>query len=607
MLGQYASRWPAISAVPPAPVRPPTRARGPRIDDVSALPRIRLGDRAGPRDGGVSPRGAACGLRERNRGRTRARDALDWRGATAPSPIDLDGSVGEGGGQILRTALSLSAVTGRPFSIDRVRPTALKPGLRPQHREAARAVAAPRRRPSSTATRSAPPSSSSAPPPGRAPATRPSTSGTAGSTPLLFQTVCWPLALAGAPSALTLRGGTHQDHAPSFHYLALVWAPAVARLGFRFALELPGGGVLPGGRRRVHRPHRAGPARSRRSTSRHRGTLLEVEVVSMVGGLGYEVAERQAARALRRLRELGISAEAERVPVPARALDAAATCSSSSSFERTRAGHGAVTRPRALARGDGGPRRRGLRAPPRGRGGGGPPARRPAPPPRGAGGCPGHPASPAGVAPSVRYSVSEVTCTSLTNAEVIRRFLDVEVAVEGRDGRGGRGADRAPGLPGRGLAAERPRVRPRAQEGPAPSHSQRCLRKNRYSSTGSATIAADHHRDRHLVRDDLQVHPEEAGHEVERQEDGGDEGEPRHHRREPVVDVREVGVLCRGQEVALGVHLLGEPHRVVHHVAEVDRGLPLHHAGARAAPGWRRPRAAAPAACAAPTAGAGPG
>jgi RNA 3'-terminal phosphate cyclase (ATP) len=58
-----------------------------------------------------------------------------------PLPIVLDGGAGEGGGQILRTALSLSAITGKPFSIVRVRASRLKPGLRPQHREAARAVA----------------------------------------------------------------------------------------------------------------------------------------------------------------------------------------------------------------------------------------------------------------------------------------------------------------------------------------------------------------------------------------------------------------------------------------------------------------------------------
>jgi RNA 3'-terminal phosphate cyclase (ATP) len=112
-------------------------------------------------------------------------------------PIVLDGTAGEGGGQILRTALALSAVTGKPFTVTRLRAERLKPGLRPQHREATRAVALltdaevagdevgssrlefrPRRK--------------------AAPGAYAFDVGTAGSTPLLFQTLCWPLALAGA-------------------------------------------------------------------------------------------------------------------------------------------------------------------------------------------------------------------------------------------------------------------------------------------------------------------------------------------------------------------------------------------------------------------------
>src|SRR5512143_2652626 len=257
-----------------------------------------------------------------------------------PLPIVLDGSAGEGGGQILRTALALSAITGRPFTLVRARANRLKPGLRPQHREAARAVAAlcdaevkgddvgssrlefrPRR--------------------AAAPGEFTLDIGTAGSTPLLFQTVCWPLALAGAPSTVTLRGGTHQDHAPSFHYLALVWAPAVARLGFKFGLELQAAGFYPEGggefTAAVEPAHPMPPL-----DLRQRGTLQEVEVVSMVGGLGYEIADRQASRALRGLREAGISAQAERVPVPAR-LSKGGHVLIVSTFERTRAGHGAVS------------------------------------------------------------------------------------------------------------------------------------------------------------------------------------------------------------------------------------------------------------------------
>ena len=108
----------------------------------------------------------------------------------------LDGSQGEGGGQILRTALSLSAITGKPFSITQLRANRLKPGSAPStaRRPAPSRGSSTR---SSSATRSARPGSSSvrgAPPVAGEWALD---VGTAGSTPLLFQTVCWPLALAG--------------------------------------------------------------------------------------------------------------------------------------------------------------------------------------------------------------------------------------------------------------------------------------------------------------------------------------------------------------------------------------------------------------------------
>lgn len=344
-------------------------------------------------------------------------------------PIVLDGSAGEGGGQILRTALSLSAITGKPFTITKIRANRLKPGLRPQHREAVRSVARlvdaevsgeqigsmrlefrPRRR-----------------------ATAGEWTldiGTAGSTPLLFQTVCWPLALAGAPSRLTLRGGTHQDHAPSFHYLALVWAPAVARLGFTFRLELQAAGFYPEGggefTARVEPAHAMPPL-----DLRQRGTLREVEVVSIVGGLGYEIAERQAARALRGLREAGISAEAKRVPVPAR-VSKGGHVLIVSTFERTRAGHGAVSARERSPEQIADEAVRAFREH----------LERGAAVDRHLGDQLLLPASilaaglvppPPGVVPATRYTVSAVTKHLVTNADVIRRFLDVEIAVIGRE------------------------------------------------------------------------------------------------------------------------------------------------------------------------------
>jgi len=346
-----------------------------------------------------------------------------------PLPIVLDGSEGEGGGQILRTALSLSAITGKPFSITRIRATRLKPGLRPQHREAARALAT---LVDAEVSGDDVGSSRLEFRPRRSAAAGDFTFdiGTAGSTPLLFQTVCWPLALAGAPSAVTLRGGTHQDHAPSFHYLALVWAAAVARLGFGFRFELAAAGFYPegGGEFSAH----IEPAHSMPQLDlRQRGTLQEVEVVSMVGGLGYEIAERQAARALRGLRDAGIYAQAERVPVPAR-FSKGGHVLIVSTFERTRAGHGAVSaRERSpeqiaddavgafrdhLARGAAVDRHLGdqLLLP-------------------AALIAAGLVPPPPGVVPATRYTVAAVTKHLTTNADVIRRFLDVELSIVGRE------------------------------------------------------------------------------------------------------------------------------------------------------------------------------
>jgi RNA 3'-terminal phosphate cyclase (ATP) len=344
-------------------------------------------------------------------------------------PIVLDGSEGEGGGQILRTALSLSAITGKPFSIVNVRASRPKPGLRPQHREAARAVArlvdaqlggdeigsarldfAPRR-----------------------PAHAGEWAfdiGTAGSTSLLLQTICWPLALAGGPSAVTLRGGTHQDHAPSFHYLALVWGPAIARLGFRIGLELVAAGFYPEGggeiTATIEPAHPMPPL-----DLRHRGTLAEVEVVAMVAGMPFAYAERLADRALKRLRATGVAAEATRLPVPAR-RSAGSHLLLVASFERARAGFGALgDRGQTPERGADevvGEFATFLRR-------GGAVDRHIAdqlivPAALLAAGC--VPAVP-GVAPVTRYTVSAVTKHLLTNVEVVKRFLPVDIAVLGRE------------------------------------------------------------------------------------------------------------------------------------------------------------------------------
>ncbi len=356
-------------------------------------------------------------------------------------PIRIDGSQGEGGGQILRTALSLSAITGQGFEVQGVRAGRLKPGLRPQHVAAARATAAlcDARLAGDEVGSSRISFVPGAPARG---GTHRLDIGTAGSACLLFQTLCWPLALAGGDSQLTLLGGTHQDHSPSFHYLALVWGPAVARVGFSFDLGLQRAGFYPEGGGEMTgavRPAHAMPALD----VRHRGTLVDVEVLSLVGGLDFAVAERQAARAERRLRSAGVAAQVRSVPMPA-ARSRGSHVLVVASFERFRSGHGAVgdqgRNPEATADAAVGAFERFLD----GRAAVDPhlgdqllhPAAL-----RAAGRVPG----PPGLDLSTVFTVSEITRHLLTNAEVIRLFLPVEIDVEG-----------APGEPG--TVAVRPRA-----------------------------------------------------------------------------------------------------------------------------------------------------
>ncbi len=346
--------------------------------------------------------------------------------------IVLDGSAGEGGGQILRTALALAAITGRSFAIRRVRANRIKPGLRPQHREATLATA---RLCQAEVTGAEVGSDRVEFRPHSSPAAGEYVFdiGTAGSTPLLFQTLCWPLAMAGGRSQVTLRGGTHQQYSPTFHDLALIWAPAVARLGFKFELALQAAGFYPEGGGEltavVEPAHPMPPL-----DLRHRGTLEQVEVVAMVAGLPFAVAERLADRALRKLREIGIAAEATRVPVPAR-RSAGSHLLVVASFARTRAGFGALGETGAT--GD---------APARAADGatsafarflqGGAAVDRylgdqlVVPAALAAAGLL-HP--PPGVVPATRYTVAAVTKHLLTNVEVVKRFLDVDVSVLGRE------------------------------------------------------------------------------------------------------------------------------------------------------------------------------
>jgi RNA 3'-terminal phosphate cyclase (ATP) len=146
--------------------------------------------------------------------------------------IIIDGAHGEGGGQILRTALSLSAITHRPFRIERIRALRRNPGLAAQHLTAVRSAAAL----CSAQLHGETLGSSSL-----AFATTATAEagdyffdvglgregGSAGAVTLVVQTILLPLAFATGDSRVELRGGTHMAWSPPFEYVRDVWLPSL--------------------------------------------------------------------------------------------------------------------------------------------------------------------------------------------------------------------------------------------------------------------------------------------------------------------------------------------------------------------------------------------
>ena len=159
--------------------------------------------------------------------------------------IDIDGAQGEGGGQILRTSLALSLVTGRPFRIERIRASRPKPGLLRQHLTAVNAACAI----SGAQVAGADLGSSVlefTPSRVRGGEYRLAV-GTAGSATLVLQAVLPALLLADAPTRLSLEGGTHNPFAPPFDFLAKSFVPLIRRMGAVVELSLETHGFYPAG------------------------------------------------------------------------------------------------------------------------------------------------------------------------------------------------------------------------------------------------------------------------------------------------------------------------------------------------------------------------
>jgi len=159
--------------------------------------------------------------------------------------ITIDGAEGEGGGQLLRTALSLSLVTGKPFRIERIRARRRKPGLLRQHLTAVQAATQVGRARVSGADLGSQvlcfePSEIQ-------PGHYEFAVGTAGSATLVFQTVLPALLHARAPSRVIVEGGTHNPFAPPFEFVARTFLPILARMGASVNATLERCGFYPAG------------------------------------------------------------------------------------------------------------------------------------------------------------------------------------------------------------------------------------------------------------------------------------------------------------------------------------------------------------------------
>ncbi len=206
--------------------------------------------------------------------------------------IELDGSQGEGGGQILRTALSLSMITGTPFRIERIRAGRAKPGLLRQHLTAVNAAAAICGAEVSGAELGA-----------RQLVFHPGVIragdyrfaiGSAGSATLVLQTVLPALWHAAGPSTVAVSGGTHKSAAPPADFLQVAWLPLLARMGAEMRLDLLRHGFYPAGGGEL--VARVAPCPVLRPLwLADRGTLQQASAKAVFAGLPAEIAKRELA------------------------------------------------------------------------------------------------------------------------------------------------------------------------------------------------------------------------------------------------------------------------------------------------------------------------
>ena len=259
--------------------------------------------------------------------------------------IDIDGSLGEGGGQVLRTALALAAISGQDARIFNVRARRGTPGLAPQHLTVVRALAqlcdAEVR---GGALRSAVvefhPQAAVHAGDYTIDVSEAARGGSAGAVSLILQAMLLPLALADGTSRVTLRGGTHVPWSPPIHYLTEVFGPMAAQMGVRAEVRVEAYGFYPAGGGLVSATiqGRRGPLAAQDWTER--GGLKRAWGLAVAASLPAHIAQRMAGRARNLLGEAGLRPEI--VPARERSASPGAVTMLFTEYERARAGFSAL-------------------------------------------------------------------------------------------------------------------------------------------------------------------------------------------------------------------------------------------------------------------------
>jgi RNA 3'-terminal phosphate cyclase (ATP) len=339
--------------------------------------------------------------------------------------LQIDGNYGEGGGQILRTTLSLSCILRRPVEIINIRKGRKISGLQPQHLtsvSACKKITAAEvegDQLQSVSLRFSPQEIRG----GEFTFDVSEKKRSAGSTSLILQTLFLPLSRCRAGSTVRILGGTHVPWSPPFNYLKEVFAPTVKKLGCGIELEISKWGWYPRGGGEVS--CRIQPTTKFSSLDlTERGRLLKLSGLSAVSNLPISIAERQRSQAMKVLRVKGFSPEVELLDAPS--IGQGSFLFLKAEFENSVAGFGAL--------GERGKRAEKVAQE----------------------ACDDFlqfMQSDAAVEPHLAdqlipylalaegrstFTVSKITKHLLTNIWVVKQFLPIEISVEGREGAGGK-------------------------------------------------------------------------------------------------------------------------------------------------------------------------